>query len=244
MQGTRKRSLNYGLYSSTGRSAAYNRSPITFSSVNRMYARRRGQYNSRRGGGNMISRTMQRIFNTRTNPVYPRPEKKFLDNVITPTVTSTGNVIPLNTIVQGIGSNQRIGAQCATSNVYYNYVIRQGGTPTSTALRIILLWDREPNGVAPAITDVLAVSSVTSPMNLLNRNRFVVLDDDRDTLSTNGEQIEFVTDFRKINQLSTFTDATGTAQTGGLFLLYLSDQPAGVTAPTLSGTWRVRFMDN
>lgn len=208
------------------------------------YARRRGQYYRRSNRSNYLQRTIQRVFNTRTNSVYPRPERKFLDNAITPTITSTGNVIPLNTIVQGIGSNQRIGAQTATSGVYYNYVLRQGATPTTTAVRILLFWDREPNGVAPAVTDVLAAATVTAPMNLLNRNRFVILDDDRDTLSTNGDQIRFITDFRKIDQLSTFADATSTAQTGGLMLLYISDQAAGATAPTISGTWRVRFMDN
>lgn len=240
----RKRSYSTAFVSSSGGRNTYRVVPTpSWGNTATGYARRRGQYNGRRG--NYLARTIQRVLETRTNPVYPRPEKKFFDVAIAGTaITSAGVIFPINQIPQGILSNNRIGAQVATSSTYYNYVLTLGTTPLPCSVRIILFWDREPNAASPSPTALLIAALTTAPMNLLNRNRFVILDDDRDTLSPNGDQIRFMTGNRKIDQLSTFQDATGIPNTGGLFLLVLSDQSTAANQPIINATYRVRFMDN
>jgi len=179
--------------------------------------------------------------------VYPRPEAKFFDQVTTTTsIPQTGLVSILNIIPQGLTGSARIGQQVATKSCYYQYIVRLGSTATPTGIRFILLWDRQSDGAgaAPVITDILAQASPTSPMNLANRNRFVVLADDRTTLSPNGDMIQFVNGYRKINQLSTYVDGTFQPNTGSLLLLTISDQTVSANEPTFTGNWRVRFMDN
>lgn len=193
------------------------------------------------------------ITNTRTNPVYPRPEVKFLDTQLgTPAaplaITNAGSAIQsLNTLTIGANNGNRLGNQVAMKSVYYQFVINFGGTQDPIVVRHLLIWDKQSNGAAAALADVLQFSAVgvVSPLNLSNRERFVVLSDDRVTLSPQGENIRFISDFRRINQKSTFTSTTATIPTtGNLFFFMVSDEPLGATAPTYYGTWRVRYIDN
>lgn len=196
--------------------------------------------------------------NTRTNPVYPRPEVKWADTTfgtiaVPITIPASGSVFVLNSLAQGITSQTRIGSQVATKSVYYQIVFNVGGTPLPNAMRHMLVWDRQHNGGSPVLTatDILAgpgtTPLLTAPLNLSNRDRFVVLADDRFTLSPNGDQIRYVDEFRKINQLTTYpleTAADNDPVTGALCLLMISDETATANQPTFYGTWRVRYMDN
>lgn len=190
--------------------------------------------------------------NTSTNRVYPRPEVKFRDVAIgtqQAPVAITNNatgVTVLNTLAQGTTSQERVGQQVATKSCYYQAIFNLGTVPAAIGIRHILYWDRQYNSAAaPVASDLLANTNyITSPLNLANRNRFVVLADDRLTLSPNGEMIKVLDGFRNINQLSTYNDASNLPFTGALCVLIVSDEPTGDTAPTMYGTWRTRYMDN
>jgi len=201
------------------------------------------------------------LTSARCDPVYPRPEIKYVDittgdNTTPLNINNTGTdvennpaIIPLNPLAQGVTSGTRVGQQVATKSVYYQLVFNLA-TPLEDAVtcvaRYIVFWDRTPKAAKPVIGDLLALSSsyVTSPLNLANRDRFVVLADDRIALSPEGEQIKFIDGYRKINQLSTYTDSDTAIMplTGGLFVLYVSDVTANY--PTVYGIYRTRFMDN
>lgn len=201
------------------------------------------------------------LTSARCDPVYPRPETKFIDvttgdNTTPLNISNTGvdvennpAIIALNPLAQGVTSVTRIGQQVATKSVYYQLVFNLP-LPLDNAVtcvaRYIVFWDRTPKAAKPVIGDLLALSSsyVTSPLNLANRDRFVVLADDRIALSPEGEQIKFIDGYRKINQLSTYNDSSTPVipLTGGLFVLYVSDVTANF--PTVYGIYRTRFMDN
>lgn len=204
----------------------------------------------------------QRYFsgsNLRTHPVYPKPEVKALDtqfgtlvnpNSIALSGTNTGNFTVINAITPGTLLNGRLGNQIATKSVYYQYVLNFGTGPVPNAIRHLLVWDKQPNGAAPALTDVLAANQgtansdyITVPMNLTNRDRFVILADERTTLSPNGDQIRIITGFRKINQRSDFGVSGVSPTTGALCLAFVSDETVTANEPTVYGTWRVRFID-
>lgn len=215
------------------------------------YARR----SATQGRGNRYGRRRYQdpfmsIMRTRTNPVYPRPEVKWTDTelgtiaapVSIDNVGTTNQCI--NLLSQGSGPSSRLGSQVATKSVYYQFVLNFGQGPVPNAIRHILYWDRQSNAaVAPSTALLSAASLITSPMNLANRDRFVILADDRVTLSPNGDQIKVINGFRKINQLTNYTVAGTTPQNGALNVLFISDESVAANEPTIYGTWRVRYID-
>lgn len=217
------------------------------SSYNNSYKRRR-RYSSYR---NPFSYT-----STQSNPVYPRPEVKFSDTVQGSiaagiAIPSTGIVpICLNDIGFTATPVGRIGAQICCKSVFYNLVFNFGTGTAPIAIRHVLVWDRQSNGQTPAVgyySDIFSFPTqmITSPLNLGNRQRFVVLVDERITLSPQGDNIRYVTGFRKINQTTTYQD-TGVNNfpfTGSLIYLMASDEPTGTTIPTYYGTYRLRYLD-
>lgn len=199
--------------------------------------------------------------NLRMDPVYPRPEVKALDtqfgtlanpNSIPVTGTNAGTFFTLNTMANSPALGGRLGNQVSTKSVYYQYVLNFGTGPVPNAIRHLLIWDKQPNGNTPTISDVLAANQtasnsdyITVPMNLSNRDRFVILADERTTLSPNGDQIRIITGFRKINQRTDFGPSTvqSVPITGALLLAFVSDETTLANEPTVYGTWRVRFID-
>lgn len=219
-------------------------------------SRGRGSRYGRRGYTDLFQNQ-----NLRMDPVYPRPEVKAIDvplgssanpNSIPLGGTGTGTFAVLNGMAQGTGLGQRLGNQLSTKSVYYQYVLNFGTGPVPNAIRHLLVWDKQPNGLSPLSTDVLGsnqstttVDFITAPMNLSNRDRFVILADERTTLSPNGDQIRIMTGFRKINQRTDFgpSTAASTPNTGALCLIFFSDETVTANQPTVYGTWRVRYID-
>jgi len=216
------------------------------------YPSLRTPYNSRRSSS---YRDKWNLTNARCDPVYPRPEIKYLDRptgtIATPFLVNnagTGEdaISTLNELAQGVLSTNRIGQQVAVKSVYYQFIFSLAPATTTCVVRYIIFWDRTPKGDKPDISDLLALSSsyVTAPLNLANRDRFVVLADDRIALSPYGEQTKFIDGYRKINQLSTYVDSTEAVKplTGGLFVLFVSDVTSNF--PRVYGNIRTRYMDN
>lgn len=223
-----------------------------------------GRYNKPRGGvvkyNNKRKRryTINSTYNTRTNPVYPRPEVKISDTIFGTIaapiqIPSIGTVpVCMNNLGSGTTPGQRVGAQIASKSVYYQFIINFGSATAAVAVRFILWWDRQCNGVLPATffgAGLLENTTIpiVSPLALGNRNRYYIVADERITLSPQGTNIQFVSGFRKINQLSTYepTGANNFPFTGGLFYSFISDEPTSspTTNPTYYGIFRFRYMD-
>lgn len=256
MQGpyTRKRSYQSAFNSSgysTGRNLSGRNGATWPSQRNNGYTARRGQRYGRYGQNNNIQRIISRVLNTTTRPVYPVPESKYTDaSLAAISVTQTGILTLINSIAPGTGSQGRIGLQVATKSVYYQYTLANGATPIPTVTRMMLIWDRQPNGSATPATvpDVLQtaigpVPAYLAANNLVNKHRFVVLSDERISLSPNGEQIEIDTGFRNINQLSEYPEASNNPQTGALLLLLASNTAVAASQPVFNGNYRIRFKD-
>lgn len=218
-----------------------------YQSRNNMLATRRYS-RRRRSRFNQIS--------TYANPVYPRPEVKFHDTTIgnigtgnaisIPAVPVAANVAVLNDIPQGASTTTRVGCQIAVKSVYYQFVLNFGTGAVPNVIRHILFWDRQMNGVAPDPSDLLQSQPyVTSALKLMNRERFVILADDRTTLSPQGDMTRIINGFRSINQKTIFPD-TGTTNptTGGLCVFFVSDETDVNSQPNYFGLWRCRYIDN
>lgn len=209
-----------------------------------------GSYNRRRRGGPYRVLTYG---NKHTNPVYPKPELKYVDSAFPlANVTDTGNLtVPLNQMAQGTNGTQRIGLSTPIKSCTYRVDVRQAATtPLPSTVRIMLIWDKQPNQVQPAVTDVLQTANFNSYLNMANRERFVTLRNDYISLSPQGDQTVYIERFVKINMMAQYAEGAIPVQpaiintTGALFLLFISDQNAAASQPRVSSSARVRFMDN
>lgn len=82
----------------------------------------------------------------------------------------------LNPIQVGADSNQRVGRKVQLKSLLFRW-----NESTATALspiRILIVYDKEPNQATPVLTEVITSDNYNAPMNLSNSNRFIVLADE------------------------------------------------------------------
>jgi len=170
---------------------------------------------------------------------------------------TTGSVTLLNGIAQGDDINNRHGRRVQLKAVHVCGVIKPiDDTTVANVSRVMLVFDKQCNGAALTIADVLTSVSGTSYNKLDNRDRFVVLADYKYALggmNTTATQTYgaspscFKVDIhRKINLPVTFigtTNAIASIQSGSLYLITV-----GTAAPNAGGqfqaaTARVRYTD-
>lgn len=118
------------------------------------------------------------------------PELKYFDLPLqTSAVNSTGVIAALNYPNEGSGATQRIGRRIHMKNL----LIRGDFEPLAVAntslqlVKLALVYDRQYNGASPTLGDIFqyrygsagatTATDVYSPMNLDNRDRFVILKD-------------------------------------------------------------------
>lgn len=190
-----------------------------------------------------------------------RPERKNLDtNQATHDVPLAGVITLINGIVQGNTAQTMIGRKAVMKSVQIRCAAQ--GKPQLIAAvntfgeyRMIVVYDKEPNGALPAVTDVLTNAQPNNPLQLANSDRFTVLLDEYYNLgagSTTATQAFYVgagnctiDRYRKISldMLGPATSATTGAgiETGSIFVLEIS---SGV-GPQVESSWysRVRYED-
>jgi len=176
-------------------------------------------------------------------------ETKFIDNtfLLSPNFNSTlftaGRL--LNGCVQGTEATNRIGRKIVMSSLYLKGTFNLGTTSTGGGTaRIIVVYDKQANGTAPAITDVLLSDDVLSPNNLSNRDRFTkICDFETETISVNGINSVSVETYRRLNLETMYN--TGNAGTIGDITsgsLYMFVAQSGfIYTANPNGRWQVRI---
>lgn len=134
-------------------------------------------------------------------------------------------------------------------NVRYSYHLDQGSSPTSgCTVRQVVIYDKQANGVAPTPTAVFNTDDHNSPLNLDNRDRFIVLSDViTSPITLGGSYATSGTYNRKFN-LETIFNNNGAGDitdinTGSIYLFVAQSNAAfGVTLGQ-STRIRLRFLD-
>lgn len=211
----------------------------------RSYRKTTGSYGSLTAGNHHV------------DPVYPKPEVKYVDKdqtgvafTVTPTaspMTSAGTTIMLNSIAPGATAGQRLGQQVSIRNCTYRYNLSLPSIPANqvaTSGRVMIVWDRQPNGAPAAFTDIFVGANYLAYMLPGSAQRFVILRNDQYSLSPNGTQIVFNEGHISINMLTTFPGAANIPISGALLLVFISDQGTLANQPTIAGCFRTRYMDN
>ncbi len=176
------------------------------------------------------------------------------------TVTSTPLVVNLSNIAQGTDYYQRIGQSIKLLSIEFSYSALGSSAQNGNMLRLLVLQDRENQGVDPTLGEVL--TGLSTPIlalpHPLYRQRFRILVDEKlsftnyPDLATSGTSTGYVPD-RKAPKYFSFKmnghmhyDATAGADAsnleGALFLMAVSLDAAN--GPGIRYSSRITFTDN
>lgn len=187
-----------------------------------------------------------------------------------------GNRVLLNASNTGASISERIGVKLTMKSVYIKGLLRYtpykeniSGTDyfwMNDNVRLLLVYDRQSNGVVPSITEILrnGGSNYTpySPMNLAYRDRFQVVYDkviniqftalSNAATTQQNYMIKKFQIYKKLNHLVTYDSTVANTtpptiaqiRTGALYLFFLNDLPqSGSTTIVYDTIARVRFID-
>lgn len=116
----------------------------------------------------------------------PSPEFKYKDTTVAATtIAATGNILSpsLVLLAAGTGESERIGRRIRLTALSMRYVALLPNTTLASAtddgVRIIVFHDKQTNGAAATVADILAdaTPSYLSFNNLSNKSRFTILAD-------------------------------------------------------------------
>lgn len=185
-------------------------------------------------------------------------EKKYIDTVAANYVCdTTGSVTALNLCNEGTGVSQRVGRKICMKSVQVRGILKPiDGSTSSCHARVMLVWDKQVNGVIATISEILSAATSNSFMNLDNRERFVVIMDKHFAMgsvdATSGVSgsptVTSINKYKKLPEGSyTIYDGTGAGiadiNTGAFYLVTIGDTAAGDGA-LFTAACRVRYTDS
>lgn len=210
-------------------------------------------------------------FGKSLSPFSRRTEVKVADlTSASYAINSAGALTVLNPLVKGTDFFNRIGMKVALRSLHVNGFLN---TIRNVALfdyaRIMIVYDRQPNAAFPSVATLLqdvspagaAASNSLSGINMVNRERFLVLMDERiylpETDTGTGAQpgqpdpvssTFKINRFIKLNELiSMYNDTNGGTiadiTTGSLFLLTFGQNAAASEGYALQASFRLRYDD-
>lgn len=131
-----------------------------------------------------VSRPYKRPYKEKKGPV---PELKWFDNLLVDQVpiSSTGNIHDsINLIPQGEEQSERIGRKVTIKSIEWNFGISRVAVIDATApvsrdaVRLILYIDKQCNGAAAPILEILQTAFFRSYPKIANEKRFLFLHDE------------------------------------------------------------------
>lgn len=156
----------------------------------------------------------------------------------------------LNGLQYGTAANQHVGRKVMLRSILIRMTSNLGPTSTQGAnTRVLVIYDRQTNGAAPAALDITTANDFWSVMNLNNSDRFVVIFDKiLPAISQNGNWSVAKKVYKKLSLDMIFNaGSTGTVtdiQTGSLYLLVGINGTMGVANGGFTFTSRIRFVDS
>lgn len=93
-------------------------------------------------------------------------ERKHLTTLVSGGNTTAGAVLSLPLMSQGTSSTTRLGNQIVITDLRWTGSVTATPATAGDIVRVIVLWDKQSDGAAPAVTDVLESASYAAPYNL------------------------------------------------------------------------------
>jgi hypothetical protein len=156
----------------------------------------------------------------------------------------------LNPIGQGTDTNQRIGNEYIMKAFNMRYSFATTGQTTAAdetnVFRLIVIYDKQSKGVAPAVADILSLPRPDSTFQDSQKGRFIVLYDMYNYVGLNSQMVCCDSVLEKID-LQVICNSTGSTissiVTGAVYLLCISDSTI-VPNPVLNFNTRVAYTDS
>jgi len=153
----------------------------------------------------------------------------------------------------GADFNTRVGNRIVMKSVNLRMLFTNEAAMVSRQpIRLMLVYDRQANGAAPVITDILDSAAMSSQKNVANRDRFLVLRDMVFDMNSFGaataaaSNVQMVkTVFVPLKGLMTTYNAgaagVGSITTGALYLVYFSTTGAGAADIDVAASTRLAY---
>jgi len=148
----------------------------------------------------------------------------------------------LNGCAAGTGATNRVGRKMLMKSLQFRAAVNSNAGNAGNA-RVLVVYDKQTNGAAPAITDILGADLITAPMNLSNSDRFVVIADVLTEGPTDITTTWHEKHYKKLG-LETLFGNTGSAVTdinsGSVYMFVAGGTGAAITVNLYN---RIRFVD-
>lgn len=172
-------------------------------------------------------------------------ELHYLDTTETDNVSSSGDISGLTLMATGDTDVTREGNKILAHDVYVRGYAQIHTSALQSIVRIILFVDKECDGVAPTVANVLQTTSYLSPLNQNFSKRFVVLHDRSMALNDTGENSKPFKFYVKvpfhIHYDGTSANITD-AKENQIFLLLISNE--STNTPVVNWYARFKWYDN
>ncbi len=176
-------------------------------------------------------------------------EFKFADLTDTTVEASTSGILSfLNGLAQGVGQDERIGDEVAARRISVRGTVVLGPTPTDCTVRLMLVRQKSGHGGTAGVTELLQGGLfVHSFRNMARKTEWKVYGDHTFTMDTSQHaRVPFKFDF-KLNHQARYS-GTGLTQAemqmNGIFLVTISSNAAGATAPDITFSSRYYYCDS
>lgn len=178
-------------------------------------------------------------------------EHKVIDTLIassafTTTASGTGKTV-INLLPQGDSNVERDGDTVLITSVHLKLIFNADTASDNNMIRVMLVCDKQCNGVAADIdlvlTDTSAQDAMVAPRETQGRQRFHVYCDKIFRINKQGEDFQYVNIFKKLNLKVNY----GLAQTGNITDIASNALLLYVFGFNALGTWqgiiRCNFID-
>lgn len=226
--------------------------------------KRTGGYNIKRGKKNSVELKNFDLAVLKDTTLIPFPCSSSLAN--------RQQIINLANILNGPSFNERVGRKVTAKSIFIKMSVSydpnyDADTYLQDSCRIMLVIDKQSNNAVPVYSDILQTgvltNLLTSPNNLANKERFVVLHDKYYTFvpgiqkgtNSNGRNVKIIKIYKKLPNMEitySVTDAnttprsldTNVIQTNNILLFCTSRYAAGASPFSVeSFNSRLRYTD-
>lgn len=185
------------------------------------------------------------------------------------TFSTAGTFQLLAAPIQGTGFDNRIGRKITNKSLYIKGYIQTEASQTNDLIdvpaqhgRMIVFVDFQPNGAAPATTDLLKTADSVSQLNLNNRDRFKILVDKEFVFDPYGfntatnvsylscvNQIRYFKKYKRLNIETIFNGTNGGTvadiTTGAIYVFFISNTALSAGLNVFATfTSRIRYSDD
>ncbi len=184
----------------------------------------------------------RRLRNKVSRP-FSNTEVKQVDVTATATPGTTQSLVLLNALSQGTTRVTRIGNSVRFVALACNFKMNMNSSATHTTIRLLILYDKQSNGAAPA--NIYQSSSIISPFNPDNMYRYEILSQSSTSLSISGMQERVVSFSIPLYHITRYQSNNGDITditTGSLYFGLVSDD--NTNTPTVEYYFRASFVDD